>query len=72
MENLQEIEELLKRNKYDESVISGILQHIRINEKADILRLRVNGVDVIMSNGASIENVEKQFPNWNCEFVKIR
>lgn len=72
MENIQELENLLRKNNYDDSVISGILHHIKINEKADILRLRVNGVDAIMSNGLSIEQVEKQFPNWNCEFVKIR
>lgn len=72
MENIQELENLLRKNNYDDSVILGILHHIKINEKADILRLRVNGVDAIMSNGLSIEQVEKQFPNWNCEFVKIR
>lgn len=68
----EEIENILKNKNYDETVIYGAIAHLKSDPKADILRLRINGVDIIRSHGDSMDSVKKDHIHWNAEFIKIK
>ena len=71
--NYKKLEEKLKSyNKYEDDVIYGIIQHLKDNPGARTLRLRVNGIDGIINNDSTFEEIQQIFKNWNAEFIDLK
>lgn len=63
---------LISLDRYEEEVISTILHHVKTNEKIDYLQLRMNGITAVISNGLTEEQLKKQIPNWNADWLDIK
>ncbi len=58
-------------NKYDDSVLCGIEEHVKSNDKVDYIRLRPNGIDCFISRGDTVEQLNKKYSKWNVEWIKL-
>lgn len=69
MEEKELREYLLGLKRYDiDTVVDGILDKIKENSSINLLRLRINGIDGIVTN--NFKHAKKKYKNWNCIWVE--